>query len=388
MGDIRTTTGVKPPEPKTVRQRKAVKRALLVIAILAAIAAFGFIPFPIPRYALASGYATTEGYAEVRSATAGRVAEILATSGNTVEKGAPLLRLEDEAEQAAVSEAEGQVADASGQVSDAESLVAEAQRNVEKGVSELALREATVKETLRLHAVSLKMAELDVSQTQTRLERTQQLHAKGLASGSKLADDTFAFEKAKNHLESLKAQDTSLEEKQLEVLRCEVEARKDALNRAKASLSRAQASLARAQATLTRARVALENRVVTAPIAGRVVRYTFYVGEMIRSDMVLYEIFDGEVNLLKIRVPEQYAGRVKAGMPLKATLGTYKTLVPTRFWGKVEVLRDVVEGEGDSYYRVAYCSFDRQGREVAPGTSVEARIRYGTSNLWLLLFQP
>jgi len=54
----------------------------------------------------------------------------------------------------------------------------------------------------------------------------------------------------------------------------------------------------------------------------------------------------------------------------------------------VDVLRDVVEGDGTRNYRVAYCSFDRDGHDVAPGTSAEARIRVGTSSLWMLLLQP
>lgn len=373
MGDIRTTNGISPPEPKSVRRRKAVKRVFLVLLALGAIAGLGFA-IRVPRYAVASGYATTQGYAEVRSATSGRIEEILVTSGMTVKKGDALLRLDDKAERAAVAEAEGQVSDATGHV-------AEARGSVERGAVELALREASAKESLRLHEVALREAELDVSLAETRLERTKQLHEKGLASGGKLADDTFAFEKAQSRLESLRAADTTLEEKQLAVLRGEVESRRD-------TLARAEASLARAEATLERARAALSDRVVQAPIDGRAVRYTFYVGEMVRPDMVLYEIFDGEVSLLKLRVPEQYAGKIAKDMPLKATLGTYRTLLPTRFYGKVEVLRDVVEGSGDSFYRVAYCSLDRAGREVAPGTSAEARIRYGRSNLWLYLFQP
>lgn len=387
MGDIRTTTGVKPPESKPERRRKAAKRITAVILVLAAIAGLGFA-IRVPRYANATGYATTEGYAEVRSATSGRIAEIRATSGDTVKKGDVLLVLDDEAERAAVAGAEGQISEAQGQVAEAEVQVSEAKCNVDKGVSELALREATVQENLRLYGVSLQSAELDVKEAQSRLERTKQLHEKGLASGSKLAEDTFAFEKAQMHLDSLRAQDTSLEGKELEVLARDVESRRVALGRAEAARARAKAALTSAEASLAHAKASLADRVVTAPADGRVVRYTFYVGEMVRPDMVLYEIFDGEVSLLKLRVPEQYAGKVAPGMPLKATLGTYRTLVPTRFHGKVEVLRDVVEGEGDSFYRVAYCSFDRVGRDVAPGTSTEARIRYGRSNLWLYLFQP
>jgi hypothetical protein len=132
----------------------------------------------------------------------------------------------------------------------------------------------------------------------------------------------------------------------------------------------------------------LAQRVVRAPRDGRIVRYTFYVGELVRPDMVLYEVFEGDVDLLKLRIPERYATRVKPGMRVEAQLGTYRTLWPTRFKGKVDVLRDVVEGDGTRNYRVAYCTLERDGQEVAPGTSAEARIRVGRSSLWNVLLQP
>ena len=87
-------------------------------------------------------------------------------------------------------------------------------------------------------------------------------------------------------------------------------------------------------------------------------------------------------------VPERYAAKVEKGQFVKARLGTYRTIFPTRFYGAVEELRDVVEGTGDNNYRVAYCSFEQKGRPVAPGTSATAKIRLGKVSLWSLLFQP
>lgn len=373
MGDIRITKGEKPPAPRHERRRRMARNAAVAAAVVAAIVAAGFL-VRVPRRAYAAGYATTLEYAEVRSAASGRVAEIMATSGDAVKKGDPLLRLEDEAERTAVAEAEGAVAEAEG-------ALAEAEGGIAAGEAELALREAQRTENLRLHSDAVKSAELDVAQAESRLELTRQLREKGLASGRKLEDDQYSLAKAQERLRSLKGRDLALEDRQIDVVRKDVEARRD-------SLARLTAAVARAKAALERAEAALERRTVVAPIDGRVVRYTFYVGEMIRPDIVLYEIFGGDVDCLKLRVPEKSAGEVAEGMPLDVRLRTVRGIIPRRFPGKVTRLRDVVEGTGDACYRVAYATFDPGEVDVAPGTTAEARISTGRSSLWEFILEP
>lgn len=373
MGDIRITKGVEPPAPKQERRRKLARNTAIGVAIVAAIVVAGFV-IPVPHRAYATGYATTLEYAEVRSAASGRVMEILATSGDAVKKGDPLLRLEDESERTAVAEAESAVAEAEGALAEAEGQIA-------KGEAELALREAQRTENLRLHADAIKSAELDVAQSESRLELTKQLREKGLASGRKLEDDEYSLAKTQEQLRSLKEKDLTLEDRQIEVMRKDVQTRRD-------SLARLSAAVTRARAALERAQVALANRTVLAPIDGRAVRYTFYVGEMIRPDIVLYELFGGEVNCLKLRVPEKSAGEVEEGMELDVRLKTVRGFIPRRFPGKIARLRDVVEGTGDTCYRVAYASFDPEDVDVAPGTTAEARIRTGRVSLWEFIIEP
>lgn len=345
MGDVRTTTGEKLPPTATERRSRKWRLGLSVLGVLTVVGLLGFV-IHVPRYAPATGYATTAGYAEVRAGTTGKVAGIAVTSGAQVRAGDLLVQLEDKEEQA---------------------VLAEARTQVSKGEAELAYRETAVADGARQHANRLKSAELDVEHARKRLEVTRQLHAKGLASGRQLSDDEYGLAKAEETLRALREIDLTVEVRQLEVLRREVEARKE---------------------TLARAEAALAQRAVRAPRDGRIVRYTFYPGELVRPDMVLYEVFDGEVNTLKLRIPERYATRVKPGMRVEAQLGSYRTLLPTRFQGSVDILRDVVEGDGTRNYRVAYCSLVRGGREIAPGTSAEARIRVGRSSLWMVLLQP
>jgi len=345
MGSIRTTTGEKPPPTANERRNRKWRFGLMTVMLVLLVGVIGQV-IPVVRYAPASGYATTAGYAEVRAATTGQIAAILKTSGDQVEQGEILLQLDDEAERANLAEAENQVA---------------------KSEAELAFRKAAVADNERQHANRIKAAEMEVTYAGEKLQLTRQLHERGLASGRQLSDDQFGLARFEEALRALREIDLSVEKRQLDVLQRETEARRDAL---------------------ARARAALEQRAIRAPIAGRLVRYTFYVGELVRPDMVLYEVFDGEVDMLKLLVPERYAVRVRPGMRVDVQLGTYRTLLPTRFSGTVEILRDVVEGDGTRNYRVAYCNFNRSGHEVAPGTSAEARIRIGRSSVWNLLLQP
>jgi multidrug resistance efflux pump len=345
MGDVRTTTGEKLPPTATERRSRKWRVTLSILLVLTAIGVVGHAVH-VPRYAPATGYATTSGYAEVRAATTGKIAAILSTSGAIVKEGDILVQLEDDAERAALAEAKSTVA---------------------KGEAELTYREAAVADGARQHANRIRAAEMDLSHARERLDVTKQLHAKGLASGRQLSDDEHGVAKGEDTVRALREIDLSVEARQLDVLRRDVETRREAL---------------------TRAEAAVAQRAVRAPRGGRIVRYTFYVGELVRPDMVLYEVFDGEVDTLKLRIPERYAARVQPGMRVEAQLGTYRTLLPTRFKGKVDILRDVVEGDGTRNYRVAYCTLDREGHAVAPGTSADARIHVGRSSLWNVLLQP
>ena len=345
MGDIRTTKGEDMPITKSERKIRRFRIFAVVVLVFAVVLAGGFL-IQVPQYATASGYATTKLYSEVRSATTGRIAVILVFSGAEVKEGDPLLRLEDDAEKASVGVARSEVAEVE---------------------SRLALKEASVKESLRAHHEKVRLAELELTYSEDQLKVTRLLHDKGLVSGRKLSDDEFGVTRSRETLRSLKETDLTIGQAEIAVLKQELATKREALERAEA---------------------ALRDRVVRAPISGRVSRYTFYVGEMLRPDFVLYEIFDGDVDLLKLRVPERYAAKVKKGQFLKARLGTYRTIFPTRFYGAVEELRDVVEGTGDNNYRVAYCSFEQKGRPVAPGTSATAKIRLGKVSIWSLLFQP
>jgi multidrug resistance efflux pump len=206
------------------------------------------------------------------------------------------------------------------------------------------------------------VAKLRLEHAAAKLQLTRELSAKGLASGSALEDAKLGENLARAELDTLQKLDPTLPEKELDVMRRERDAAADAVAMADARL---------------------RSRQVRAPFAGRVVRYSFVVGELVKPDNVLYELFGREETVLKLRVPERYATLVATGQTYRAQLLPYRhSLLRRWFRGTVTELRDVIETENKTTYRVAYCRFDAQGEDVPPGTTAEAQIRVGRTPLW------
>lgn len=316
---------------------------LLVFLILVVLATTGVI-VRMERYVSATGYVTTEQYAEVRPPLSGTVAEILADSGSTVEKGDVVVRLDSSQEVAALEEA---------------------QALLRKTEAEVARRQIEIAEKKRTLNESIAVGKLRLGNTEKKLARSRDLLDKGLVSGSVVEDLELQREIAESELNSLQSRDLSLFDRELEVLQQEIEARKDAVRIAELQVRR---------------------RDIKAPIGGQVLRYEFVIGELVRPETVLFEIFGGRRRILKLKIAERYAAKVTAGQRCTSVLAPYRGPDEIIFEGTVDNLRNVIQGEGEKTYRVAYCSFDARGLTIPPGTTAQARIYYGYSSLLGYLF--
>lgn len=342
MGEYRATTGEPRLTSAQERRRRRIRQLTSVTVILVVLAAAGW-GIRVERSFLATGYVTTEVYAEVRPATVGSVAEILIKTGSIVTQGQVLVRLDTAEDQAAVDESE---------------------RMVLQKESELARRQAEIGEEKRRHQEQIAMARLRVQNTAAKLARAHELLARGLIAGSAMEDYTLAGQLADAELDSLLKKDQTVYEKELAARSEELAARRQSLARAVARLNL---------------------KFVRAPVAGQVLRFEFVVGELVRPESVMYEIFGGDRLVLKLRIPERYAARVAEGQRYKARLTSYGGLNPVWFTGRIEALRNAIQAEGAKTYRVAYGDFNAAGRTVSPGTSAEARIYYGKVSLWQFL---
>lgn len=343
MGEYRTTTGE--PLPNTPRVRRRLRRVLAQRLIMGSVLVIliGFA-IPVTRRIAASGYVTADDYAEVRPAMVGQVAEICVRSGQPVRQGDVLVRLEDAAEQASLEEARS---------------------NVHRLEADVVRRAAELAEAARRRESELGLAKLHHEHAGTALALLEELSAKGLASGRALADQRMALAVAEAEWQSRREEDTTLAAKELEVMQRELESMRSAVHRAEARLAA---------------------RHILAPVAGRVVRYEFVIGEQVTPESVLYEVFGGDALVLKLRIPERHAARVHAGAAYSARLDPYRGWGDRRFRGQVETLRAVIQSDSARNYRMAYCTFTPDERRVLPGTSAEARVTVGRSSLWAWLF--
>lgn len=364
MGDIRTTQGEKPPVP--VREQKWHRSTTFVVTVqvlLVVVLTGTFVK--IPRYTLANGYVTTYDWAEVRPPVSGVVKVIHVKTGATVKAGDLLVELNSEVEEANLAEAQ--------------TTLQQLKSNKDKRIVEMEIdierRTVTLNEEKRLNHENIAKAELELSTAQTTLKLTRELVEKGLKAATNLETDLAREKLAALNLKILKDKDfTPFEEliqrdqekykKELAAYDKQVEAQEERIRRLEA---------------------VLETRRIRAPIDGRVVRYTFVPGELLQPSSVIYEIFHGDLEL-KLRISERYASKVAVGQKYRAELSTMRGVRSYYFYGEVQYLRNVIQADGNTTYRVAYCSFDPGPYEVTMGTTCEARIYYGKSSFWFYLF--
>ncbi|MFA6815143.1 MAG: biotin/lipoyl-binding protein [Lentisphaeria bacterium] len=365
MGEIRITTGEEiplPPKEASLRLRRLLGYLFLgtmFVIILGCV-------IKIPRYTVASGYVSSEHYAEVRSPVTGVVSEILVHSGEQVTAGQVLVRLNSEEEEALLAETRARVS----------KLKTEIKRREAEMSIDLERRRLNLSEESREHVNQIAIAQLRLQNAQTKLKLTQELVNKGLKAANNLEDDRLTEELAKVILMALKDKDfkiyQQLIDRDSEKYKSEVVALNEELKAVNDSVKRVEARL--------------KTREIRAPIAGVVVRYEFVVGELLQPISVIYEIFGGQKQVLKLRIAERHALKVCVGQKYRARLSSLRGIRRQDFWGDVEYLRNVIQGDGQNTYRVAYCSFDSGKYLIPPGTTVEARVYYGKSSFWFYLF--
>jgi multidrug resistance efflux pump len=342
MGDYRTTTGEAHPLPNSEKRRRLMRVGIRAAGLAVVLGLFGGV-LRVERRVPAAGYVTAEDYAQVRPTIAGVVASILAPSGAHVAVGADLVQLDASEQQATLEGARSQL---------------------RKATADLSRREAEIAQQKKLLSDQIALARLRVKNAQIRLARAQELETRGLGAPTTVEDIGLQLEIARAELTSLETRDLTAYARELEVLRHEVESRSD--------------SVARAEAQVRQRRIA-------APIGGQVVRYDFVVGELVRPDTVLYEVFGGKTQILKLRIAERYATLVQPGQAYRARLTSYGGLRRTWFRGKVQFLRNVIQMDGQRSYRTVYCTFDAGAHDVPPGTTAEAKIAAGRVSLWAYL---
>ncbi len=199
----------------------------------------GFGAVPDPGY---NGYVEAD-YLYVSATGAGRLSEITAVEGMLVTAGQPLFQLEDSAQASALAAAQAQVAAAAANLD-----------NLQTGARP---------EEIEVLRAALAQAESQERLAQSTLDRSEQLIISGTATVAQLDSQRTALATAKAQVAQARAQ----------LAVAELPARA-------AQRSAAEAALHAAEAEAERARIALAERQVSAPAAGRVEKLYFDLGEV------------------------------------------------------------------------------------------------------------
>lgn len=268
-------------------------RRLFVFFILLAMTAAGVYVWryyqqpPLPE-SFASGNGRIEATSvNVATKTSGRLLELKVREGDDVVAGQVLARMDTATLQADLREAEAQVRRAKVAKTIAQANVA--QRQSEKAA---------------VGAV-LAQRESELALTESDLQRTQQLIDRGFVSPQKLDVDKTRKSSAAASVRAARSQ-------QLEA--------QSAINAAVAAVSEAQSAIEAAEARVEKIKADIQEAVLTAPIAGRVLYRLAEPGEVLAAGGNVVTLLDITDVYMTIFLPTSQAGRVSIGTDARIVL--------------------------------------------------------------------
>lgn len=235
----------------------------------------------------AAGPAGYAGYLEaepvyVAPVSTGRIVQMKVAEGQDVAAGTVLFTLDASQQRALLAAAE------------ARSAAAEA--NLDN------LTTGSRSAELDVIRANLDKAEADLSLARSTLERSERLHASGTVPAVKVEQDRTALTVAQAQVEQLRAQ----------LIVAELPARN-------AQQSAAEANLQAAHADAARARLDLEDRTISAPIAGRVDSLYFRAGEVAEAGNPVLAILPEGALEARFFVPETDRAKLAPGQAVTIT---------------------------------------------------------------------
>jgi len=268
----------------------------------------------------------------VRADSAGLVSRVPVRLGQSVPKGAILAEMSDPALAADIETAQARVAEARAHLA-----------SLEQGGRPADL--ADIENSLTRARLDLERERKDAAV----LDRLQKKHA-ATTMDAQAADD--------------KVRQTEAEIAGLEKRRATLVGKTD--------LDAANARLADAEAALTLARQRAASSVLRSPMAGEVYGLAVRPGDYLNPGDLVTNI--GRLDRVRVRVyvDEPLLGRVSPGEPVAITWEA----LPGRQWhGTVEQMPTSIETLGSRQVGEVVCTIENPGRELLPGTNVDAEIR-------------
>ncbi|HSM83108.1 MAG TPA: efflux RND transporter periplasmic adaptor subunit [Nodosilinea sp.] len=269
---------------------------------------------------------------EVKPEVAGRVTQVLVSSGNGVARGQPLVQLSTEQVQAEVAAAQAG-AQASRFGRDA------AQSQVEAAQAEVA------------------RAQADVELAAVEFRRSERLVAAG----------------------ALSRQDLDNARNQLDVAQAGLRQAEDNVRSAQAQLQQALSSYEQAQAQVNVSQADLGYTQVLAPSAGLVGDIALKVGDYVEAGQTLATITQNSELFLRIQVPTTRANQLRPGIPVELLNPETGTALAT---GSVSFIDPGVTEAGQSI--LVKARFPNETGNLRDGQFVRARLIWNTTTALLV----
>jgi len=268
----------------------------------------------------------------VRAETAGVVSEVAVQDGQNVSRGAELARMSDPSLETDIQTAEAKVA--------------EARANLAAAQAGGRPAELTDIEN------SLARARLDLEQQQIDYNAFRRLAEKQAATRSEV-------QAAQDKVEHTRLTIDGLEKRRASLV-------------AKPDVAANEARLRDAEVVLEGAKARAALIVVRAPIAGTVYGLAVRPGAYVNVGDLVANIGRLDRLRVKVYVDEPELGRVAVGQPVAIT---WQALPGRRWQGTVERMPTSVEALGSRQVGEVVCTIENPGRELIPGTNVDAEIR-------------
>lgn len=272
----------------------------------------------------------------VRAETGGLVDKVPVHIGDTVAKGTVLAQLSDPS---LAAEIEG-----------AEARVAEARANLAQ---------------LEAGGRSSDRAEIENSLTQAQLNlQAEQKDAAALGRlEQKQAATRMEVQAAQQKVEQTQAEIAGLQKREQALV-------------ARTDVTAAQARLADAEAALTLARQRAAFKTVRSPLGGEIYGQLVRPGDYLEAGGLVANV--GRLDRVRVRVyvDEPLLGRVHPGDPVTIT---WEALPGKQWTGTVHQMPTSIESLGSRQVGEVVCTIENPGRELIPGTNVDAAIRTGVA---------
>ena len=254
-----------------------------------------------------TGKVVAVGEVKISSQVAGQIILVMADYNTPVTAGQVLARLDPEAFESKVAQAEADLAISRASLLSNRASVERSQSDLRNGDASLQSLQAQLSNS----RISLEAAERDYN-----LQR--ELFARNVVATKAVDDATTKYEQAKTNFDQITAN--------IQGSLATQEGRKASLAQSNASVTTAEAQVKQREAQLASAKIELERTVIKAPVNGTVIDRTAEVGQTIQnnSNIALFTVAqDLRQMQLEVSVDEADIGKVAQGMVIKFNVDAF-----------------------------------------------------------------